>query len=221
MEQGWYNLLFAHWRVPAEQLRALVPRELELDTFEGDTWVSLTPLFLRMRPRFGFVAGRVWRFPELNSRTYVTHQGRGGIFFFSLDARSLLAVVGARAFYRLPYFHAGMSLQADGAGFRFVSSRRSGTAEFEAKYQPASEPRFPEAGTIEHWLTERYCLYTVAAGRVWRGEIHHARWPLQDVRAEIVRNTVSAAAGLSLSGAPELMQYSAAQEVLVWPPVPA
>ena len=217
MEQGWYNLLFAHWRVPAPELRALVPPQLELDSFEGSTWVSLTPLFIRMRPRFGFPIGRLWYFPELNCRTYVTHKGRGGIFFFSLDAASMAAVVGARAFYRLPYFHARMSIRKAGAGFRFVSERRSGAAVFEARYEPVSGPRFPEPAMIEHWLTERYCLYTVAAGRVWRGEIHHARWPLQEVRGEIVRNTVSAAAGLTLPGAPELRHFSAVQEVLVWP----
>ncbi len=217
MEQGWYNLLFAHWRVPFEQLRALVPPQLELDAFQGDTWVSITPLFIRMRPRCGSAIGRAWKFPELNCRTYVTHKGRGGIFFFSLDARSLLAVIGARASYRLPYFHARMSLSQQGANFRFTSERRSRPAVFDAAYQPISAPQFPESGTLEHFLTERYCLYTVAGGRVWSADIHHARWPLQQVRAEISRDTVSAAAGLTLSGAPELMHYSVEQEVLIWP----
>lgn len=217
MEQGWYNLLFAHWRVPAAQVRALVPRELELDTFEGDTWVSLTPLFIRMRPRGAFAVGRVWSFPELNCRTYVTHQSKPGIYFFSLDARSLPAVVGARALYRLPYFHARMGISHQEEAFRFVSERRSAAAVLEAVYEPVAEARFPEPGTLEHWLSERYCLYTVAPGRVWRAEIHHARWPLQEVRAEIVRNTVTVAAGLGVQGPPELMHYSAEQEVLVWP----
>ncbi len=72
MEQGWYNLLFAHWRVPAAELRALVPRELELDSFGGETWLSITPLFIRMRPRFASGIGRAWYFPELNCRTYVS-----------------------------------------------------------------------------------------------------------------------------------------------------
>lgn len=220
MEQGWYNLLFAHWRVPAEQLRALVPRELELDNFHGETWVSVTPLFIWMRPRFGFAVGRAWNFPELNCRTYVTHKGRGGIFFFSLDARSLTAVVGARAFYRLSYFHARMSLKETDCGFRFVSERRSRPAVFVAEYAPMSAPRFAEPGTLEHWLTERYCLYTVVAGAVWSAEIHHARWPLQQVSGEIMRNSVASAAGIALSGPPELTQYSGEQEVLIWPLMP-
>lgn len=221
MEQGWYNLLFAHWRVPGAELRALVPPQLELDTFDGDTWLSITPLFIRMRPRFAFATGRLWYFPELNCRTYVTHKGRGGIFFFSLDARSGLAVVGARAFYRLPYFHANMNLTETSHGYRFVSERKVGStsrrAIFAAEYDPVSPPQFPEPGTLEHFLTERYCLYAVAAGRVWSADIHHARWPLQQVRGEIFRNNVAAAAGLTLSGPPEVTHYSGVQEVLIWP----
>jgi uncharacterized protein YqjF (DUF2071 family) len=222
MEQGWYNLLFAHWRVPFAQLRALVPRELELHTFRGETWLSITPLFIHMRPRFAFGIGRVWYFPELNCRTYVTHGDKAGIFFFSLDARSLLAVVGARAFYRLPYFPADMRLTQTGSGVRFVSKRRvtaryCSPAVFQAEYDPVSPAQFPEAGTLEHFLTERYCLYTVAGGRVWSADIHHERWPLQQVRGEIFRNNVAAAAGIRLSGPPDLTHFSAVQEVLIWP----
>src|SRR5579875_3524404 len=151
MEQGWYNLLFAHWRVPAAELRVLVPRQLELDTFAGEAWLSITPLFIRMRPRFAFAVGRAWYFPELNCRTYVRHKGRAGIFFFSLDARSALAVAGARAFYRLPYFPANMRLTQVGSGVRFVSERRAAAASspavFQAEYEPVAPPQFPESGT--------------------------------------------------------------------------
>jgi hypothetical protein len=225
MEQGWYNLLFAHWRVSFAQLRAVVPGQLELDSFHGETWLSITPLFIRMRPRFAFAIGRRWYFPELNCRTYVRHQGRTGIFFFSLDARSPLAVVGAQAFYRLPYFHADMRLIQAGSGVRFISERRaiatlrfsSRPTVFQAEYEPVAPPQFPEPGTLEHFLTERYCLYTVAADRVWSADIHHARWPLQRVRGEIFRNNVASAAGLTVTGPPELTHFSARQEVLIWP----
>lgn len=218
MEQGWYNLLFAHWPVLTAQLRPLVPRELELDSFEGNTWISLSPLFIRLRPRGCLPLGRLFAFEELNCRTYVRHQGRGGIYFFSLDAHSALAVLGARIFYRLPYFHARMHLKQQGSGFRFDSYRSGGSrALFEAHYEPLAPPQFPEPGTLEHWLTERYCLYTVGSGQVYTADIHHARWPLQQVNAQILRENVSAAAGLTLSGPPALTHFSAQQEVIIWP----
>ena len=217
MEQGWYNLLFAHYAVPASQLRPLIPRELEIDSFDGNSWVSLTPLYIRVRPRGAAPLGRLFGFEELNCRTYVTYRGKPGIFFFSLDAHSLRAVLGARIFYRLPYFHARMSLRAQRAGIHFESLRSGSSHAFlEANYAPVSKPQFPEPGSIEHFLTERYCLYTVAFGRVWRGDIHHGRWPIQQVEAEIPRETVSAAAGLHLSGPPVLTHFSAVQEVLIW-----
>ncbi len=133
--------------------------------------------------------------------------------------------MGARALYRLPYFPADMRLTQVGSGFRFISERRvrsasrfsSSPAVFRAEYAPVAPPQFPEPGTLEHFLTERYCLYTVAAGRVWSADIHHARWPLQQVRGEIFRNNVAAAAGITLSGPPEVTHFSAVQEVLIWP----
>ena len=217
MEQGWYGLLFAHWRVPVSQVRILVPKELELDTFHGEAWASMTPLQIRMRPRGLFSVGRVWSFPELNFRTYVQYQGIAGIYFFSLDAGSSLAIAGARAFYRLPYFKSKMEMSRTGPDISFKSDRRSSPAFFYADYRPVSPAHLASAGTLEHWLTERYCLYVTEGKQVWRGEIHHPPWLLQNVTAEISRNTVDVAAGLPLSGPPALTEYAEQQEVLVWP----
>lgn len=216
MEQGWYGLLFAHWRVPESQVRCLVPKELELDTFHGEAWVSMTPLQIRMRPRGLSSLGRLWSFPELNFRTYVQCQGIPGIYFFSLDAGSLLAVAGARAFYRLPYFQSAMKIRGTGPEISFESDRRSSPACFCAQYRPISPAHLASAGTLEYWLTERYCLYVTEGKQVWRGEIHHSPWLLQNVTAEISRNTVDAAAGLPLSKQPDLTGYAERQEVLVW-----
>lgn len=217
MEQGWYGLLFAHWRVPVSQVRIVVPKELELDTFHGEAWVSMTPLQIRMRPRGLSSLGRLWSFPELNFRTYVRYRGIPGIYFFSLDAGSLLAVAGARAFYRLPYFQSAMEIKRIGPDIFFNSDRRSSPASFSAHYRPVSPAHLATAGTLEHWLTERYCLYVAKGKQVWRGEIHHSPWLLQNATAEISRNTVDVAAGLALSKQPDLTGYAEGQEVLVWP----
>lgn len=195
----------------------LVPQELELDTFDEEAWVSMTPLQIRMRPRGISSLGRLWYFPELNFRTYVRYRGIAGIYFFSLDAGSLLAVAGARAFYRLPYFKSRMEMSRTGADISFKSDRLSSPASFCARYRPVSVAHLASAGTLEHWLTERYCLYVTKGSQVWRGEIHHDPWLLQNVTAEISKNTVDTAAGLPLSRQPDLTGYAERQEVLVWP----
>ena len=218
MEQRWHDLLFMHWGLPPEQVRALVPAELELDIRDGKAWVAVTPFWMsQVRPRGMPALPWLSRFPELNVRTYVTRGGKPGVFFFSLDCARAIAVLAARIGYRLPYFHARM--QVEGTNPVAYRSRRSPKpAEFEAFYRPVSPVAPAPAGTLEHFLTERYCLYTVAGGRVYRAVIHHAPWPLQRAEADVVKNTMAAATGIALpEEAPHLL-FSREIRVLIWLP---
>jgi uncharacterized protein len=218
MKQVWHDLLFAHWPVPLAALRALVPEQLSLDTFAGQSWVGVVPFRMSGIRRRGLppVPG-LSRFPELNVRSYVTHQGKAGVYFFSLDAANLAAVGAARAFYHLPYFHAAMSSQASDGAIHYFSRRYRRAAEFRGSYRPASEVRLRENGTLEHWLSERYCLYTVHKNQIYRGDIHHPQWPLQDAEAEFESNSVAAAAGISLPDTRPLLHFARRLEVLIWP----
>lgn len=222
MEQVWNDLLFAHWPVSPETLRPLVPQQLPLDTYEGQCWIGVVPFWMSgVQPRGIPEIPGLSRFPELNVRTYVTLGGKPGVYFFSLDAGSRLAVWGARAFYHLAYFYAEMSVEPAGNEFAYRSSRRGSNAELRARYAPHSAIRLRAPGTLEHWLTERYCLYTAHRARIYRCEIHHAPWPLQDASAQISANTMASAAGIHLPHAPPLLHFSKRQEVLVWPLQPA
>jgi len=203
-------------------VRPLVPRELALDTFDGNCWVGVVPFRMTgVRPRAVPPLPLLSRFPELNVRTYVTYGGRPGVYFFSLDAANLPAVWAARAFYHLPYFHAAMSSTETGNTIHYYSRSDHGAAEFRGHYRPAADIQLRERGSLEHWLTERYCLYTVHQGRVYRGEIHHQPSPLQDADAEIETNTVAAAAGIALPNVSPLLHFARELEVLIWPLRPA
>ncbi|HUF31019.1 MAG TPA: DUF2071 domain-containing protein [Gemmatimonadaceae bacterium] len=221
MFQSWQRLLFAHWPVPIEMLRPLVPASLAIEEFDGTAWVSITPFRLTgLRARFLPPLPFISEFPEMNFRTYVRAGRKPGIFFFSLDAGSRLAVIGARATYRLPYYHADMDIGSDGEWVRYSSRRRSGTnAEFIGRYRAAGAAFQPRPDTIEHFLTERYALYTVLPGGfLARGEIHHGPWDLQPAEARIEVNTVPQAHGITLPDRPPLLQYSARQDTLIWAP---
>ena len=222
MEQTWNDLLFAHWPIAPETLHPLVPSVLSLDTFAGQCWVAVTPFHMTgVRPRFVPPLPGVSAFPELNVRTYVTHGGKPGVYFFSLDAGSRFAAWAARLSYHLPYFYARMNV-AERNGWIEYHSRRSSAAEFRGRYRPTAPVQLREPGTLEHWLTERYCLYTVIRDSVYRAEIHHERWPLQDADAEIVINSVADASridlprGISAKAAP-LLHFAKQLQVLVWP----
>jgi uncharacterized protein len=218
MAQVWHDLLFAHWAIAFEMLRPLVPAQLHLETFDGQCWVGVVPFWMSgVRGRGTPAIPGLSRFPELNVRTYVTYGDMPGVYFFSLDAGSRMAVWGARALYHLPYFYADMEAESVGAEIEYRSSRRSTRAEFRGCYGPSAPLSRREPGSLEYWLTERYCLYTVYEERLYRGEIHHAPWPLQNASAQINLNTIASAAGIILPDTKPLLQFSKRQDVLVWP----
>jgi uncharacterized protein YqjF (DUF2071 family) len=218
MAQNWHDLLFAHWPVERDVLSSLLPRELTPDEFDGQCWVGVIPfrmsrIRLRGMPPFPVLSA----FPELNVRTYVKCQDRPGVYFLSLDAASLLAVKAARAFYKLPYFHATMSCRERNGEIIYSSVRRNGRAILRSQYHPVNPVQAAEPNTLKHWLTERYCLYTVRDHRVYRAEIHHQPWPLQDAEAEIAINSMAEAAGIHLPEIAPQLYFAKKLEVIVWP----
>lgn len=216
--QTWEELLFAHWTMPADALRAHVPAALDIDDFEGRAYLGLTPFRVtNLRVRGLPPVPGLSSFLELNCRTYVSYGDRPGIWFFSLDASSRFAVEGARRLYKLPYFRARMSGPPHFTSVRLNSEREH---QWNATYERIGTAAKAQPGTLEHFLAERYCLYSVdEAGRLYRAEIHHLPWPLQGAEAEIRRNTVPPD-GLAGDGEPHVM-FSARQDVVIWPLEPA
>jgi uncharacterized protein YqjF (DUF2071 family) len=218
MTQTWHDLLFAHWPVDAAILRPLIPSGIPLDLFAGQAWVGIVPFHMSgIRGRGIPAIPGLSRFPELNVRTYVTLHDKPGVFFFSLDAANRAAVWAARRFYHLPYFNARMSVKTDQENTLYASRREGGEAEFRASYGPIEPVQISTRGSLEHWLTERYCLYATHRGKVFRGEVHHQPWPLQRAKADITRNTMASAAGVALSTVTPLLHFARRLEVLIWP----
>jgi uncharacterized protein YqjF (DUF2071 family) len=222
MVQRWHELLFAHWPLPAEQLRRLVPASLPLDLYDRQAWIAVVPfrmsnVTLRGAPAVPGLSA----FPELNVRTYVTLGGKPGVFFFSLDAGNPAAVALARTIH-LPYYYAWIRLRSHAGTISYTSRRLPPgprPAELRAHYRPIGQVYNPTPGSLAHFLTERYCLYASdRRGRVTRLEIHHPPWSLQDAAAEFELNTVTAPLGLSLPRTPPLLHYVRSQVMVAWPP---
>jgi uncharacterized protein len=216
MAQTWCDLLFAHWPVPAATLRPLVPPQLELDLWNGEGWLGVVPFRMQgIRPRGMPAVPILSATPEINVRTYVVRDGQPGVFFFSLDAASALVVWGARRFFGLPYYRACMESHNEGDGVRYRSLRAGGGAEFRGWYRPTEEVQRARAGALDHWLTERYCLYTATS----RAAILHEPWPLQPAEARIDVNTMARAAGIELPARAPLLHFARRLDVRVWAPV--
>jgi uncharacterized protein len=219
----WHDLLFMHWPVSEAALRPLVPPALSIETFDGSAWLGVVPFRMSgVRPRFVPAVAPLSDFPELNVRTYVTADGKPGIWFFSLDAHNPLAVRVARASFKLPYFDAKMSCRVEGGEVRYRSVRThrgAPPAEFAARYGPVGEPFESRPGTIESFLTERYCLYAAdKKGNVRRGDVHHRHWPLQPAGVEVEKLEMTGQVGVQLPETEPLLHFSKRLDVLAWLP---
>lgn len=221
--QTWETLLFAHWRLPPDALRPLVPPELPIDTFDGSAWLGVTPFRVAThRVRATPHIPGLTSFPEVNVRTYTTIEDKPGIYFLSLDAASRLAVASARRVYRLPYFRARMQKHHRQGAIEFRSERVSSDgppADLDLHYQPSGPPQAAAPGSLEAFLAERYCLYTLdERRRMHRADIHHPPWPLQSAEADWRHNSMTGGLGLELPDGEALLHFSARQDVLIWPP---
>jgi uncharacterized protein len=222
MTQTWHDLLFAHWPVDVESLRARVPAGIQLDLFDGQAWVGIVPFHMtNVAPRFVPALPWISAFPELNVRTYVRMGGKPGVYFFSLDAANPLAVGLARTLVHLPYFTATMDVEERDGWIHYASRRTSSgstPAQLVGRYRPTGGASEPVPGTLDHFLTERYCLYTVDRSfRAYRLDIHHPPWPLQPADAEFTVNTMADACGIRLPSMAPLLHFSKRQDMVAWP----
>jgi len=210
-----------HWPVAASQLRDKIPAALEIDTYDGSAWVGVVPFRMTgvrvagMPPVPGTSA-----FAELNVRTYVTANGKPGVWFFSLDAASALAVAAARRWFHLPYFRAQFALSSTEAGAIDYRCRRTHrgapAADLRVSYKPTGEVFHARPGSIEYFLTERYCLYASEGSRIFRGDIDHGPWRLQPAEAQIRINTMAAASAIALPNEKALLHFARYQNVRIW-----
>jgi hypothetical protein len=228
LHQNWHHLLFLHWEVPPAELQRLIPAELTIDTFDGNAYVGLVPFTMTgVRPVLTPPLPWVSNFHEINVRTYVHRNGSDpGVWFFSLDASSSIAVAAARAAYKLPYFHSHIDFNASNDPLPTIdfSSQRDDPqgqmpANCRVRYQPMEGiVTAPSPGTVEFFLIERYVLYsTDANNRLHRARVHHQPYPMQ--RAEILDldETLIWASGIRRSEGIPLRHYAREVNVKVYP----
>jgi uncharacterized protein YqjF (DUF2071 family) len=222
MTQTWLDVLFAHWAIEPGLVRARVPAELELDLFEEQSWLGIVPFRMsNVAPRALPALPGMSAFPELNVRTYVRVGGKPGVFFFSLDATNPVAIGIAKLMFGLPYYAASMQVAPVNGCIRYSSRRtapESPAAELVGSYHPTGEVFQASPGSLEYFLTERYCLYTVDDDRqTFSLDIHHPPWPLQPARASFDVLRMTEQVGLSLPSTAPVLHYAKRQDVVAFP----
>lgn len=223
MSQVWHDLAFLHWPVDCESLRPHVREPLEIDLYENKAWLGVVPFWmsgirLRGMPPLPLLS----RFAELNIRTYVRYRGRPGVLFLTLDAPIALMNCVARRWFHLPYRQARMSVRWTDSGVSFTSHRIEHgfpDADFSASYAPCGPAVDARPGTLDHWLTERYCLFAPRGpGRLMTADITHHPWPLHRASATIHANTMTHGLGIRLPDVPPLVHFSKRIRALIWRP---
>ena len=215
--QKWRSLLFMHWAIPVAELRPLVPDLLELDLYDGVAYVGVVPFAMQgVRPRWApSLLG--FDFLETNVRTYVTHAGQPGVYFFSLDAASQIAVWIARQLWGLPYYHSKMSLirKANTVEYRSHRSDSGLSHHVTCRLGERLEASPPE--TIEFFFLERYLLFLERRSKIYTGQVHHAPYPVQLAQVSHLEDDLLASAGCgSCHGVPEYVHFSTGVDVEIF-----
>jgi uncharacterized protein len=223
LRMQWHDLLFMHWPIPVAAIRDYIPLALSIDTFDGSAWIGVVPFRMAdVAPRGIPAVSWLSAFAELNVRTYVTIGRKPGVWFFSLDAENPVAVEAARDIFHLNYYIAQMRCTRRNGEVEYQSIRRhtgAPPATLVARYRPTGQAYHSQPGSLEAFLTERYCLYAAnRRGRIWRGEIDHAAWPLQPAEVEIDQNTMTQQIQLALPNTQPLLHFARRLDVVAWAP---
>lgn len=221
MHQTWGKLLFMHWRIDEKILRPLIPKDLEVDTFDGSAWIAIAPFTMwdiRAFPPFLPAVPGLSAMHELNVRTYVHYDRVPGVWFLSLDCNSTAAVLGARTFFHLPYYNADIELDQDGKTIDYALSRAEDPpAEFNASWTIGGSPHYAHPGSLEFFLTERYCLYSEDDDEIYRARIYHQPWPLQKASLISLDSTMIESHDLPTPAGDPLLHYAEELSVEIWP----
>ncbi|WP_049927608.1 YqjF family protein [Halopiger goleimassiliensis] len=218
LEMGWRHLLFQNWPVDDGVLEPHLPAQLTVDTHDGTGWLSVIPFTnVDVRP-CGLPRRLGVPLPEINVRTYVTHDGEPAVYFFSLDAQGIASVLGARLFHHLPYYYARISLERTADGIRFESRRRQPgdrPGAYEATYRATGEPFTATEDPLARFLVERYRFYTEALdGSLRYTDVDHESWTLYPATATVERNTLLAANGFAVPDSDPVCYYSPGLDVV-------
>ncbi|OLN21808.1 hypothetical protein BTO30_12980 [Domibacillus antri] len=219
MQQTWHNMLFAHWPVSDIFLKAYLPEQLEIDTFDGTAWIGVISFKahntrLHGLPKFPFFHSYL----ELNVRTYVTYKGIPGIYFFSLDVDKRPVVMGAKMATSLPYRRAHMKMVITEPVVHFTSRRKDKPNEsFQASYKQSTNIYSPAKESLEYWLLERYCLWTTKDNVLFRGDIHHDRWRITEAKASLHHHTMASFLPRYYFKTKPVLHFSGNKKVFIWP----
>lgn len=214
--QEWNNAVFLHWKVPAEVIRPLIPRTTELDTFQGEAWVSLVAFTMeKLRVSYLPAVPGISNFHEINLRTYITRDNKPGVYFLSIEAQKLLAVFLAKNISGLPYKKSLIKRSSNGMANTYSSINSVKGFSLESTFE-TNEGEY-ERTALDKWLVERYCLYLDRNDKLFRYDIHHLQWEIKKIELKHLKLQYKAGDLVLKEKQPDFSHFSPGVRVLAWP----
>lgn len=214
MTQEWNHLLMLHWPVSRLLLEPFVPKPLTVDTYENNAWISfilfkVTNMRFRGLPKIPYLH----TFNEINIRTYVTYKGNRGVYFFSLSVNKWLNALAPKLLL-FPYYYKKIALQQDEV---FHFSLKGQNEKFDCSYSSASDLFITSPGSLDYWLLERYCFWTVKRKWLFRGDIHHEQWRVNEAKVSIRDNSLARFLPRSIFQDKPRTHFTERKQVFIWP----
>lgn len=212
--QEWNNALFLHWKVDAGELTKLIPVGISLDTYDGESWISLVAFTMKkIRPKILPSVSFVSNFHEINVRTYLIQDNKQGVYFLNIEAQKQTSSFVAKLLSGLPYEKATIERQQKNEIQQYIASNKDKGFHLDVTFKVGY--KITDQSELDNWLTERYCLYLDKNDKLYRYEIHHKPWELYHV--EISDLTTNYKVGnISLNKKPDLTHYSDGVKVVAW-----
>lgn len=206
----WRNLLMLNFAVDPAILRPLVPAGTELDSWQGQTFVSLVGFLFSNTRVLGVPIPWHRTFEEVNLRFYVrrelpAEQRRAVTFIRELVPRVAIAVV-AKLAYNEPYAALPMRHRygpiGPGGVPRDVEYRwRLDEGWAELRGAPVGEGVTAVAGSQESFITEHYWGYTRQRdGSTIEYRVAHPTWRVWRLEGAEVRGDLGLLYGKALAG---------------------
>ena len=208
--QEWNKALFFHYRVNKDILKELVPNDLEIDEINGSAWVSLVAFTMeKIRPRFLPAFPPISDFDEINLRTYVTKNGKPGVYFLSIEAGKLFSALLAKSLSGLPYEKSNINRTENSYQANHLKRNFTLLADFHAGMSVKHKTE------LDLFLTERYCLYLEENNQLFRYEIQHLPWKINQLELDFL-NIDYQINDLVIDSRPDLVHYSEGVQVVAW-----
>lgn len=212
--QEWNSALFLHWKVSLDELVKLIPKGISIDTFNGECWITLVAFTMeKIRPRRLPSVAAISDFQEINVRTYLSKDGKKGVYFLRIEAGKKVSTFVAKLLSGLPYENANIDLQNMSNPYKYFASNNNRNSKFDATFTIGK--RIANKTELDNWLTERYCLYLEKNKILYRYETHHKPWVLDTVENLNLISTYKIG-NILLDKKPDLAHYSNGVKVLAW-----